>query len=159
MHTGLMREMKVSTKRRMRRMKRRAWRECTFMIWAVSSAKPHLRVCKKYNWRNQRMRGMKISAFGEYGDALNLSRSLRILEQKENSFISFLCILVGTDRTKNNIMLLSRESREKKTKCDRIAPPHPLSWPCVSDLLYLKARAGYALKPSMTRLHNEELVN
>jgi hypothetical protein len=24
---------------------------------------------------------------------------------------------------------------------------------------YLKVRAGYALKPSMTRLHNEELVN
>ncbi len=37
---------------------------------------------------------------------------------------------------------LSRESREKKTKCDRITPSHPLSWPCVSDLLYLKARAA-----------------
>ncbi len=50
---------------------------------------------------------------------------------------------------------------KEKTKCDRIAPSHPLSWPCVSDLLATtsKARAGYALKPSMTRLHNEELVN
>ncbi len=51
--------------------------------------------------------------------------------------------------------------REKESKCDRIAPSHPLSWPCVSDLLAttFKARAGYARKPSMTRLHNEELVN
>jgi hypothetical protein len=24
---------------------------------------------------------------------------------------------------------------KEKTKCDRIAPSHPLSWPCVSDLL------------------------
>ncbi len=50
---------------------------------------------------------------------------------------------------------------KRRPKCDRIAPSHPLSWPCVSDLLTMtsKARAGYALKPSMTRLHNEELVN
>jgi hypothetical protein len=53
------------------------------------------------------MRGMKISAFGEYGDAQNLNRSLRILEQNQNSFRSFLRILVGTEWTKNNIMLLS----------------------------------------------------
>ncbi len=50
------------------------------------------------------------------------------------------------------LTVLSRESREKKTKCEWIAPSHPLSWPCVSDLLYLKARAGYApAQPSMTR--------
>ncbi len=37
--------------------------------------------------------------------------------------------------------MLSRESREKKTKCDRIAPSHPLSWSCVSDLLLLKGKS------------------
>ncbi len=41
-----------------------------------------------------------------------------------------------------NTGTMSREYREKKTKCDRIAPSHPLGWPCVSDLLYLKARAA-----------------
>jgi hypothetical protein len=30
---------------------------------------------------------------------------------------------------------------------------------CLRTCYYLKARAGYALKPSMTRLHNAELVN
>ncbi len=37
-------------------------------------------------------------------------------------------------------------SGKEKTKCDRIAPSHPLSWPCVSDLLTptSKARADYA---------------
>ncbi len=37
-------------------------------------------------------------------------------------------------------------SGKEKTKCDRIAPWHPLSWPCVSDLLTTtsKARADYA---------------
>ncbi len=30
---------------------------------------------------------------------------------------------------------MSRESREKKTKCDRIAPPHPLSGP-VSQICF-----------------------
>ncbi len=29
--------------------------------------------------------------------------------------------------------------------------PRLLSWSCVSDLLYLKAKAGYVLQPSMTR--------
>ncbi len=33
------------------------------------------------------------------------------------------------------VYIVSRESGEKKTKCDRIAPSHPLRWPCVSDLL------------------------
>ena len=35
---------------------------------------------------------------------------------------------------------------KEKTMCDRIAPSHPLSWPCVSDLLTptSKARADYA---------------
>jgi hypothetical protein len=37
-------------------------------------------------------------------------------------------------------------SGKEKTKCDRIAPSHPLSWPCVSDLITptSKARADYA---------------
>ncbi len=30
--------------------------------------------------------------------------------------------------------------RWRRPKCDRITPPHPLSWPCVSDLLLLKRR-------------------
>ncbi len=29
---------------------------------------------------------------------------------------------------------------KRRPKCDRIAPSHPLSWPCVSDLLLLKGR-------------------
>ncbi len=36
---------------------------------------------------------------------------------------------------------LSRKSGEEKTKCDRIALSHPLSWPCVSDLLLLKGES------------------
>ncbi|MFN9906767.1 MAG: hypothetical protein ACK56F_11705, partial [bacterium] len=37
-------------------------------------------------------------------------------------------------------------SGKDKTKCDRIAPSHPLSWPCVSDLLTstLKGESCYA---------------
>ena len=33
----------------------------------------------------------------------------------------------------------------------RITPQRLLSWFCVSDLHYLKTKAGYALQPSMTR--------
>ena len=65
------------------------------------------------------------------------------------AFVSIsLTLLQRTNRIKDLVKentvrnLVSRESREKKTKCDRIAPSHPLSWPCVSDLLYLKARAA-----------------
>ncbi len=39
------------------------------------------------------------------------------------------------------LKLLYRESGEEKTKCDWIAPSHPLSWPCVSDLLLLKGKS------------------
>ncbi len=31
--------------------------------------------------------------------------------------------------------------RWRRPKCDRIAPSHPLSWPCVSDLLLLKGES------------------
>ncbi len=41
--------------------------------------------------------------------------------------------------------------RWRRPKRARITPPRLLSWSCVSELLYLKARAGYALQPSMTR--------
>ena len=30
---------------------------------------------------------------------------------------------------------------KRRPKCDRIAPSHPLSWPCVSDLLLLKGES------------------
>jgi hypothetical protein len=41
---------------------------------------------------------------------------------------------------------LSRESGEKKTKCDRTAPSHPLRWPCVSDLLATTSKARAATR-------------
>ncbi len=31
--------------------------------------------------------------------------------------------------------------RWRRPKCDRIAPSHPLSWPCVSDFLQLKGES------------------
>ncbi len=46
---------------------------------------------------------------------------------------------------------MSRESGEEDLGVRGITPPRLLSWSCVSDLLYLKARAGYALQPSITR--------
>ncbi len=53
---------------------------------------------------------------------------------------------------------LSRESREKKAKCDRIAPLHPLSWPCVSDLHFLKARAATRRNPRWLANPNSSLT-
>ena len=37
-------------------------------------------------------------------------------------------------------------SGEEKTKCDRIAPSHPLRWPCVSDLLAMTSKARAATR-------------
>ncbi len=44
----------------------------------------------------------------------------------------------------HSTVFVSRESGEKKTKCDRIAPSHPLRWPCVSDLLATTSKARAA---------------
>ena len=41
--------------------------------------------------------------------------------------------------------------RWRRPRRGRITPRHLLIWSCVSELLYLKARAGYALQPSLTR--------
>ncbi len=37
-------------------------------------------------------------------------------------------------------------SGKEKTKCDRIAPSHPLSWPCVSDLHTTTSKARAATR-------------
>ena len=39
------------------------------------------------------------------------------------------------------IYICPASSGKEKTKCDRIAPSHPLSWPCVSDLLTPTSKA------------------
>jgi hypothetical protein len=46
---------------------------------------------------------------------------------------------------------MSRDPGEEDLGAAGYIPPRLLSWSCVSDLLYLKARAGYVLQPSMTR--------
>jgi hypothetical protein len=51
----------------------------------------------------------------------------------------------------NAAMSVVPRVRWRRLRRGRITPRRLLSWPCVSDLLYLKARAGYALQPSMTR--------
>jgi hypothetical protein len=54
---------------------------------------------------------------------------------------------------------VSRESGEEDQSATGLLLRTHSAGPVSQTCYYLKARAGYALKPSMTRLHNEELVN
>ncbi len=51
----------------------------------------------------------------------------------------------------NTRSIIVPRARWRRPRRVRITPPPLLSWSCVSDLHYLKAKAGYALQPSMTR--------
>ncbi len=59
----------------------------------------------------------------------------------------------------NNYMYLSRESGEEDQSATGLLLRTHSAGPVSQICFYLKARHVYALKPSMTRLHNEELVN
>jgi hypothetical protein len=55
--------------------------------------------------------------------------------------------------------VLSRESGEEDRSATGLLLRTHSAGPVSQTCYYLKVRAGYALQPSMTRLHNAELVN
>ncbi len=70
------------------------------------------------------------------------------------------CTVPGNDTDgTGNIFVVVPRVRWRRPKCDRITPPHPLSWPCVSDLLLLKRRELLRAVTLDDSLHNAELVN
>ncbi len=47
-----------------------------------------------------------------------------------------LSTLYSTKAIRASVLMCPVSSGKEKTKCDRIAPSHPLSWPCVSTCLH-----------------------
>ncbi len=81
---------------------------------------------------------------------------------KSGSVIAFPCTVNLDFVTFEYVLLIQyvpQASESRRPKCDRITPPHLLSWPCCLRFASMyKADSCNALQPSITRPHNAGYV-